>query len=46
METTRLYTKSIVFMVSVVSVSWQFLHTRVIFEGPNMITGLKIQKHV
>ena len=31
-------------MVSVVSVSRQILHTRVIFEGPSMIVGLKIQR--
>ena len=30
-------------MVSVASVSRQILHTRVIFEGPSMIVGLKIQ---
>ena len=31
-------------MLSVVSVSRQILHTRVIFEGPSMIVGLKIQR--
>ena len=44
METTKIHTKSIVFTASVVSVSWQILHTRVIFEGPSMIIGLKIQR--
>ena len=34
--------KSIVFMASVASVSWQILHTRVIFEGPSMIVELKV----
>ena len=30
-------------MASVVSVSRQILHTRVIFEGPSIIVGLKRQ---
>ena len=31
-------------MASAVSVSRQILHNRVIFEGPSMIVGLKIQR--
>ena len=31
-------------MASVVSVSRQILHTRVIFEGPSIIVGLKRQR--
>ena len=38
------HAKSIVLKVSVVSVFRWILHTRVIFEGPSMIVGLKIQK--
>ena len=44
MKTTKTHAKSIVFMASVVSVSRRILHARVIFEGPSMIVGLKIQR--
>ena len=38
------HAKSIVLKVSVVSVFRWIIHTRVIFEGPSMIVGLKIQR--